>query len=239
MSIFGKLLTALRGGANEAGQAVVDSQAMRILDQEIRDAEAALRQSKHHLTEVMAKRQLSGNKADELRAKNAELEASASAALAQGEEGLALEVAERLVELQGELEAENTIVAQFDESIASLRAAIRDSENKVRQLQQQVSVVKATDSVQKAQSAVAAQHSGQTSRMHTAMESLERIKERQELRGAQMQAAEQLHDEQSGASLEARLKAAGIGAQPSQAEDILARLRRPAGEAVAKGDASP
>ncbi|RYD85933.1 MAG: PspA/IM30 family protein, partial [Sphingomonadales bacterium] len=33
MSVWGKLFTALRGGANEAAEAVADSQAMRILDQ--------------------------------------------------------------------------------------------------------------------------------------------------------------------------------------------------------------
>ena len=38
MSILTKIFTLLRGGANEAGQAVVDANALRILDQEIRDA---------------------------------------------------------------------------------------------------------------------------------------------------------------------------------------------------------
>ena len=37
--MLSKIMTALRGKANESGQAVVDSQALRILDQEIRDSE--------------------------------------------------------------------------------------------------------------------------------------------------------------------------------------------------------
>ena len=41
-SIWSKLFTALRGGANEVGEAIVDQQALRILDQEIRDADSAL-----------------------------------------------------------------------------------------------------------------------------------------------------------------------------------------------------
>lgn len=39
-------MTALRGKANETGQSVVDSQALRILDQEIRDSENHLSRSK-------------------------------------------------------------------------------------------------------------------------------------------------------------------------------------------------
>lgn len=41
-SIWSKLFTALRGGANEVGESIVDQQALRILDQEIRDADSAL-----------------------------------------------------------------------------------------------------------------------------------------------------------------------------------------------------
>lgn len=48
MNVWSKLLTALRGGANEMGEAVVDSQALRILDQEIRDADLELRRYLGH-----------------------------------------------------------------------------------------------------------------------------------------------------------------------------------------------
>ena len=49
MAIFKKLVTALRGGINEAGEAIVDTQALRILDQEIRDADSELKQAKESL----------------------------------------------------------------------------------------------------------------------------------------------------------------------------------------------
>ena len=39
MSIFKKIITAVRGGAREAGEAVVDANATRIFEQEIRDSE--------------------------------------------------------------------------------------------------------------------------------------------------------------------------------------------------------
>lgn len=223
--MLSKIMTALRGKATETGQTVVDSQALRILDQEIRDSENHLSQSKTELTRLMGQRQLNSNKADTLEGKIAELEKSAEAALDKGEEALAVEVAERMVALQDDLEAERAIVSEYDASIEKLRNAIRGTDNQLRQLKQQVSVVKATESAQKAQSAVASRHSGQNSAMSSAMESLERIKERQQLNSAQMSAADEMAAEESGSSLEARLKAAGIGGQERKADDVLARLK--------------
>ena len=55
MNVWRKLLTAVRGGAHEVGEAVVDSQALRILDQEIRDADDELHRSREALAGIMAK----------------------------------------------------------------------------------------------------------------------------------------------------------------------------------------
>lgn len=55
MTVWSKLLSALRGGANEVGEAIVDSQALRILDQEIRDADVELRKSREALASIMAR----------------------------------------------------------------------------------------------------------------------------------------------------------------------------------------
>ena len=52
------------------------------------------------------------------------------------EEALAVEVAERMVTMQGELEAERNIVSEYDASIENLRGAIRNTENQLRQLKQ-------------------------------------------------------------------------------------------------------
>ncbi|WP_447555160.1 PspA/IM30 family protein [Vreelandella sp. EE22] len=223
--MLSKIMTAFRGKAHETGQAVVDSQALRILDQEIRDSEQHLKSSKTELTRLMGQRQINSDKATTLEQKIGELEQSAAAALDKGEEQLATEVAERIVALQDDLEAEKRIVGEYDASIENLRGAIRNTDNQLRQLKQQVSVVKATESAQRAQSAVAARHSGQESAMGSAMESLERIRERQALNSAQMKAAEQVAGEESGSSLDARLKAAGIGANERKADDVLARIK--------------
>ena len=58
MSIWAKVVTAVRVGGNEAWEAIVELQALRILDQEIRDADDNLSKSKVALTGIIAKRKL-------------------------------------------------------------------------------------------------------------------------------------------------------------------------------------
>ncbi|EFQ61144.1 phage shock protein A, PspA [Pseudomonas fluorescens WH6] len=61
-SIWSKLFTALRGGASEVGESIVDQQALRILDQEIRDADTALANAKRELVSIMAKHKLAADR---------------------------------------------------------------------------------------------------------------------------------------------------------------------------------
>ena len=89
MNVWSKLLTALRGGANEMGEAMVDSQALRILDQEIRAADLELRKSKEALAEIMAKQKLAADRAEKSAAKVTEYEQYALKALEAGNEALA------------------------------------------------------------------------------------------------------------------------------------------------------
>ena len=80
-SIWSKLFTALRGGANEVGESIVDQQALRILDQEIRDADSALANAKRELVTIMAKHKLATDRVGEYNAKIKDLEAKALAAI--------------------------------------------------------------------------------------------------------------------------------------------------------------
>ena len=56
--IWSKLLTSVRAGAQELGEAWADSQALRILDQEIRDCDIDLRQSRESLAHLIARHTL-------------------------------------------------------------------------------------------------------------------------------------------------------------------------------------
>ena len=225
MSVWKKLVTAIKGGANEAAEAVADSQALRILEQEIREARQELRRSDEALTGIMAKRKLARQKVDAIGASIAEYEGHARAAMTKENRELALECAQRVSELKNEQDAEKAYLDQFAASEQTLKDNISTAKNRLRQLEQQLDVVKATDSVQKAQAAVSSRHTGANSRMKTAVESLDRIKQKQTQRQAELDVAAERAASESGDALEQKLKSAGItGSQSAGAEDELARI---------------
>ena len=226
MNVWSKMLTALRGGANEVGEAVVDSQALRILDQEIRDADVELRKSKEALAEIMAKHKLASDKVAKSAASIAEYEQYALKALDAGNETLAKEVAEKIANLEVEQAREREQAEGFAASVAQLRKAVTQAEGNIKRLKQQVDTVKATESVQKAQMAVAQRYGGSQAKLQTAVESLERIKQKQAERAAKMEASAELAATSvPDDSLEAKLRAAGIKADNASADSVLARLK--------------
>lgn len=227
MSLFQKLWTLIRGTTTEVGQAVVDRNAIKILDQEIRDAQDALVKSRDDLTRIMAQRNLSARKLEDKQQKANEYESYIRGALNKGDEALAREVAVKLAPIEGEIETERGIIANFDQSITSLQAAIRQTEANLNRLKQQVDTVKVTESVQRAQAAIAARHTGSNSKMRTALDSLERVKERQAEQAARLDAAHQLAHEDGDGALRARLANAGLIEGSANADSILARFQSP------------
>lgn len=225
MAILAKMFTALKGGATEAGQAIVDHQALRILDQEMRDAEKELNAAKSQLTEVMAQRKSVEREAARLRSAIAEHEDYAAKALDKGDEALATEVAERIAQFEDELKLQDQAYAQYDSGVNQLKRSIKATERNIAAMKRQVSMVKATERVQKASAAANARFSGTSTSMTSAAGSLERIKKRQQERADRMEAAAQLANETEGGDLERRLKEAGIAPGGGGAGDVLARIK--------------
>ena len=218
MSVWQKLVTAVKGGANEAAQSVVDGQAIRILEQEIREAKDELRKSDHARTQILAKCKIAQQKVDSINSNIAQYEDHARKAI-DTDRQLALDCAQKVSDLKAELEAEQTYLDQFKKSEVQLAGNISTAKSNLRRLEQQVDMVKATESVQKAQVAVSSRHMGANSRMKTATESLARIQEKQNLRNAELEAAEELAATESTDDLESRLAQAGIKGGQSSADD--------------------
>ncbi|RKF15841.1 PspA/IM30 family protein [Alginatibacterium sediminis] len=217
-----KIWTAIRGASNEGLEAVADSQSLRILDQELRDAKQELTNCDQNLTKIMAKRKLASNKVDALQSDIDTYTQHAIAASEKGDDALALECAERVAELEGQLSAEKEIMQSFLNSEASLKTNIAKAKSNVRHMEMQIDQVKATESVQKAQVAVSSSNIGANSNVKTALDSLERIKAKQQQRSAELAAAEELASEEDGGALDAKLKKAGIapGASASGSDKL-------------------
>ena len=225
MAVWNKLVTALRGAAHEAGEAVTDSQALRILDQEIRDADNDLNKSKEALAEIMAKQKLASGKLQTTRMKIAEYEGYAIKALETNDEALALEVAGKVSLLEAQRDEEEAQSTAYTQSVEELRAAINTAQTNIKRLKQQADTVKATESVQRAQATVAGRYTGSQSRVQNALDSLERIKQKQAERGARLQSAAELSRENNEDVLDAKLRAAGITPQAGSAQTVLERLK--------------
>ncbi|MGI2854897.1 PspA/IM30 family protein [Shewanella algae] len=225
MGILNKILTAFRGGANEVGQSIVDANSTRIFEQEIRDAEKHLSKAKRELTDVMAKEMQASREIDRIKRAIAEHEGYATQALEKGNETLALEVAEKIAQLEMELAEQQTANDSFSAHAARLKDLVKKTERQLADYQRQLSMVKTTESVQKATASITDSFASSNSKLLNAKDSLERIKARQQQFDDRLKAAENLEAENGDQSLKAKLAEAGIGEQKSNASDVLERLK--------------
>ena len=225
MNVLKKLITAVRGGAREAGEAIIDANAIRILEQEIVDAKKSLEKGRVSLTELMAKEMQTKRELSAIQTNISEHEGFAKEALEKDNESLALEIAEKIVEYESALADQQTILAGFTDHIATLKSQIKQAEKTIAENERQMLMVKTTESVQKATMCITDNISANASTMTSARESLERIKKRQRDNADKMAASKVLQGELSG-DLSAKMKAAGIGSQDSSATSVLARLKK-------------
>ena len=152
-SVLNKLWTALRGAANEAGEAAVDANATRILDQEIRDADAELREARIALAGMMAKQTVERNhlaekqaKLDEyagyLRQTLAKQNAAAGAVQSSDKhEDLAQEIATKYAEQEALIKASDSVIAEYGKNIDVLKQKITAGETAIRTLKQRADTV--------------------------------------------------------------------------------------------------
>jgi len=225
MSIFSKIVTAIRGGASEAGQAVVDANAIRIFEQEIRDSKNAIEKGKRDLTGIMADKMKEDRKVTELSADITQYEQKALQLMEKGDDTLALEVAEKISEIENELAIHKNASSVFETKIASLKELMKKAERTIRDHERELNMVKTTESVQKAQSSISKNYGSGIGKLGDAKESLNRIKAKQQEREDRMKAAEQLDSENGAGTLNEKLAAAGVGEKSNGGNDVMARLK--------------
>ena len=224
MSMLSKLSALFRGTAHDAAQSVVDQNALKILDQEIRDADTAQGKARDDLAGLVARRRMAENEMTSFRDQIGKYESSARAALGQGKTDLAREVATRIAELESEIGTRGPLIEGMKEAETRLRTAIASTDQKIETLRREIDIVKVNESVQRAQTSVALQSAGAHSRIGSAADSLQRIKQRQAVQEERLRVGQEFEDKRTGADLDAKLKEAGILPGHASADDVLARL---------------
>ena len=225
MGFLNNVFKTLKGYGNEANDAFVDSQGIRIMEQEIRDAEKNQRKANESLTDVMAEQKSIARKVNDLKASVEEYSVAIGKLLDAGNEDLAMETADKLAELETDLESNQAILDSYNEQVKELKTIIKNSSKQMEALKREVSIVKSTEAAQKASEATAAQFSGTNSSLRSASASMERIKAKQQKRKDKMKAARELAKEANGGDLKDKLAAAGIIGNKSSAASILDRFR--------------
>ena len=223
MNVLNRLFTAIKGGFNDGAEAVIDSQGIRILNQDIREAEEAIRLAENELVTIVAKRKIAEGKVESLDKNIAEMEKNAIEAHGKGKEDLALECAGEVAKFTQERVAEVQVLEAFQAAEKKNRDIVTEARNTIKQLKTQSDLVKATESVQKAQAATQTSVVGASSKASTAVDSLERIKKRQAEQSAKFEAQAEISAEATGNALEEKLAQAGIGGTGS-ADDTLASI---------------
>lgn len=225
MGLINKIFTAIRGGAREAGESIVNANSSRIVEQEIKDAEHALEQAKRDITNVMAKEMDAKREVERLDAIIKEHEAYVLAALEKNDEKLALEISERIASFNDELTVQKHAKEVFTSHTDKLKVVINKTEKVLEGMNRQLAIVKATDSVQKATIAITDNYVSSNSSLEKARESLNKIQAQQQNTDDRITAGETIQAELNGNDLEAKLKAIGIGTNTNSALDILAKIK--------------
>ena len=227
-SVWKKLFTALRGGVNDAAESVVDKNALRILDQEIRDASADQEKAKEALTGILAKQNLQENSIKELNANIETLTGKALKAQEMGNQELALEIATVIGQKTQERDTEKALLDKYKGFAEQQRKTVLTTEGRIKTARQQAEVAKARSAIQEAQMNVQASVGNTSGGLNNAMDSLARLNKRQDETDAKFAAREALDNEVNGTSLEQKMKDAGLDEDKYGAASILAGLKKDA-----------
>jgi phage shock protein A len=225
MSVLSKLVTLFRGSVRELGESVIDANGTRIYEQEIVDARNAIAQAKQDLTLVMAKEMQAAREIERLKGEMLRFEAMAVDALNKDKQDLAEEVALRVAELEGEMEAQVRAHSDYAMKVGKLKELIKTGENRIREHERELAMAKTTESVYRATATIAQNVGAGGSKLMTAKESLDRIKQRHQDLSDRMMAAEQLDSETGTKALENKLAAAGIGENAERKSRVMERIR--------------
>ncbi|KRQ00515.1 hypothetical protein AOQ73_18740 [Bradyrhizobium pachyrhizi] len=224
--MFKTVFTLFRGTVAVAEEELQDRTALVILDQQMRDAAAAVDRSKRTLALAIAGDQQEGRRLDATNARIADLEVRASAALDGGREDLAREAAQAIANLEAERDAAMTARALFASEITRLKRHVGNAEARIAELDRGRRLARASEAVRSLRRSGIEAARPYESTLPEAEATLKRLRERQ----MEIQAADEALveiDAASGPSATAeKLAEQGFGPRmKSTADDVLARLK--------------
>ena len=225
MSVIKKVINLMRSSMRDIGESVVDANASAIYEQEILDAKRSVSDAKHELAGVMAHEIQSAREIEKLQNEIQRYETLAVEALNKHEDQLAEEVASKVGALDLALQAQSRSHAACSVQVSRLKDLIKTAEARIREHERELGIAKTTESVYRATRSISDNIDHGGSRLVSARESLERIKQRHETLADRMTAAEQLNKDLGDAALAEKLVKAGIGEDAQRQQAVMDRIR--------------
>lgn len=225
-SILSDLIAASKRLFTKAGESVVDANAIEIIEQRIRDAQSELNESNDQLASIMAKRKVNSDNIAKKQEKMEEYGKYIASAIEKGNTELARETAEKFAQLENEAKTLQKTVDTFDANIKNIKERNHAAEDIIKQSTTRIDMLRANEAVIDASAAVSDAHSGAESSLSKALETADNLERKQQERIAQIDAASELAADKSGASLDQKLKDAGIITTTVAVDDVLARFTK-------------
>jgi phage shock protein A len=218
--------TLIRGAAAEAEEAVFDANAIRVLEQQLRDAAGAMELSRRELACAMAHRASEARAAEAVAARIAELEGAAGKAIQGGREDLAEQAATVIAANEDELAARQAAIIRFDIDISRLRSMADTGRQRLQELRRGLEMARAQEALHRAGANGRRALKTGTGALRDAEATLARIREAH-AKGDDLAAAmDDLEAQASGRDLTDQLAKAGFGQNlRTKPGDVLARLK--------------
>lgn len=224
------IVTLVRGATFRAEEEFADRSALLILDQQIRDAAAAIERAKRALAIAIAQDEAEGKRLETTLSRIADLEERAVAALNGGREELANEAAEAIAVMEADRDAIREARATFAREITSLKATVRNSGQRLAELERGRRIASAAESVRRLKAGSGLTTPSGATALADAEATLRRLRERQAEDAAAANAYETLESDPNPAGIADRLEAAGFGKRTRPtAASVLERLKQKTG----------
>lgn len=220
--------TLLRGAVADAEEAVFDANAIRMLEQQLRDAAASLEVSRRELACAIAHEASEERAVAALQQRMSELEESARKALAAAREDMAQEAAVVIAAIEDETAERRAALERFSSEVRRLKLVAEDGRKRLADLRRGLELERAQDALRRAGANGRRALAAGSGALREAEATLARIRE-QSLKDQDVAAAlDEMERRASGQDLADRLSSAGFGPKvKTNPSDVLARLRSP------------
>jgi len=223
--MFKTVFTLFRGSVAAVEEELEDRSALLILDQQMRDAAAAVERSKRSLALAIAGDQQEGRRLDATNARIADLEVRATAALDGGREDLAREAAQAIANLEADRDAAMTARTLFASEITRMKAQVANAEARITELDRGRRIARAAETVRALRRGGIEAARPYESTLPEAENTLKRLRARQIEAQAASDALIELDAATGPLATAEKLAEQGFGPRlRSTADDVLARL---------------